>query len=110
MSLLFSLELPTTARGPTGASSCRATAMVEVAQTAEAAGFAAVNVTDHPAGDARWLDGGGHHALDPFVALSFAAAATSRIRLLTYVYIATYGIRSSARDPSTQPQHPRAGR
>jgi len=31
---------------------------------------------------------GGHHALDPFAALSFAAAATSSLRLLTKVFIA----------------------
>ncbi len=33
---------------------------------------------------------GGHHALDPFVALSFVAAATERIRLLTFIYVVTY--------------------
>ncbi|MBV8861481.1 MAG: TIGR03619 family F420-dependent LLM class oxidoreductase, partial [Mycobacterium sp.] len=37
-----------------------------------------------------WLDHGGHHALDPFVALSFAAAATTDVKLLTNVYIAAY--------------------
>ena len=49
-----------------------------------------MHVTDHPAPDAKWLDHGGHHALDPFVALSFAAAATTDIKLLTNVYIAAY--------------------
>jgi probable F420-dependent oxidoreductase len=57
---------------------------------AEASGFAAVHVTDHPAPDAKWLDHGGHHALDPFVALAFAAAATTDVKLLTNVYIAAY--------------------
>ena len=52
-------------------------AVMECAGTAEAAGFDACFVTDHPAPDAKWLAGGGHHALDPFVALSFAAAATT---------------------------------
>src|SRR5690349_10029856 len=65
-------------------------AVAEIARAAEEAGYAACYVTDHPAGDATWLDTGGHHALDPFVALSFAAAATSRLRLLTYVYVAAY--------------------
>jgi probable F420-dependent oxidoreductase len=65
-------------------------AVAEVAQAAEDAGFAACFVTDHPAGDGTWLDTGGHHALDPFVALSYAAAATSRLRLLTHVYILAY--------------------
>jgi probable F420-dependent oxidoreductase len=67
-----------------------AEAIAEVAGAAEDAGFAACFVTDHPAGDGAWLDTGGHHALDPFVALSFAAAATSRIRLLTHVFILAY--------------------
>jgi probable F420-dependent oxidoreductase len=65
-------------------------AIAEVARAAEDAGFAACFVTDHPAGDATWLDTGGHHALDPLVALSFAAAATARLRLLTHVFILPY--------------------
>src|SRR2546425_12136479 len=65
-------------------------AVVEMAKAAEDAGYDAIYVTDHPAGDARWLDTGGHHALDPFVALSFAAAGTTRIHVLTYVLIPAY--------------------
>src|SRR5271165_4030826 len=65
-------------------------AVGEVAAAFEAAGFDACHVTDHPAPDARWLDGGGHHALDPFVALSFAAAATTSLQLQTYIYVAGY--------------------
>ena len=65
-------------------------AVADVARAAEDAGFAACFVTDHPAGDATWLDTGGHHALDPLVALSFAAAATTRLRLLTHVFILPY--------------------
>jgi probable F420-dependent oxidoreductase len=49
-----------------------------------------VFVTDHPAPDTRWLAAGGHHALDPFVALSFAAAADHAIKLLTNIYVAAY--------------------
>jgi len=67
-----------------------AESVAEVARAAEDAGFAACFVTDHPAGDATWLDTGGHHSLDPFVALSFAAAVTTRLRLLTHVYILAY--------------------
>jgi probable F420-dependent oxidoreductase len=63
---------------------------MEAARVAEDAGFDAVYVTDHPAPDQRWLDGGGHHALEPTVALSFAAAATTRVRLQTNVYVAAY--------------------
>jgi probable F420-dependent oxidoreductase len=89
MPLRFSLELPThrTERPDEFAT---AAAVAEFTRAAAAAGFSAVNVTDHPAPDARWLDNGGHHALDPFVALSFAAAADPGIRLLTNIYVPAY--------------------
>jgi len=47
-------------------------------------------VTDHPAPEDRWLRSGGHQALDPFVALAFAAAATTRLRVQTHVLVAAY--------------------
>lgn len=65
-------------------------AIAEMAAAAEAAGFDAVYVTDHPAADQRWLDGGGHHALEPLVGLAFAAAATTTVKLQTHVYIPAY--------------------
>src|SRR5919112_1332149 len=65
-------------------------AVAEMAQAAEAAGFDAVFVTDHPFPDDEWLASGGHHALDPLVALSYAAAATSTIGLHTNLYVAAY--------------------
>jgi probable F420-dependent oxidoreductase len=65
-------------------------AIAEMAAAAEAAGFDAVYVTDHPAADVQWLEGGGHHALDPFVGLAFAAAATTTVKLQTHVYIPAY--------------------
>lgn len=89
MPISYSLELPTQ-RVDAGAEFVSASAISDVARAAEEAGFAAVHVTDHPAPDAKWLDHGGHHALDPFVALSFAAAATSTVKVLTNVYIAAY--------------------
>jgi probable F420-dependent oxidoreductase len=85
----FSLELPTQ-RVDAQAEFVSAAAIADIAREAESCGFSAVHVTDHPAPDTKWLDHGGHHALDPFVALSFAAASTSDIRLLTNVYIAAY--------------------
>ncbi len=39
-----------------------------VARAAEAAGFHGYGFTDHPAPTDRWLQAGGHDALDPFVA------------------------------------------
>ena len=61
-----------------------------IAIAAEEAGFESGYVTDHPFPVQRWLDGGGHHALDPFVALSFAAAATTRLRLQTHILVLGY--------------------
>ncbi|OBF92156.1 LLM class F420-dependent oxidoreductase [Mycobacterium sp. 852002-51163_SCH5372311] len=89
MTVCFSLELPTQ-RVETADEFVTADAIADIARVAEASGFAAVHVTDHPAPDAKWLDHGGHHALDPFVALAFAAAATTNLKLLTNVYIAAY--------------------
>ena len=61
-----------------------------IARAAEAAGFAAIGFTDHPAPSAKWLDSVGHDSLDPFVAMAYCAAATSRIRVMSYVTIASY--------------------
>jgi len=62
-------------------------AIAELAVAAEVAGFAAVYTTEHPFPGDAWLDHGGHHAVDPLVALSFAAAATTSIRLHTNLFI-----------------------
>lgn len=55
----------------------------------EELGFDGIAVTDHPFPATAWLDGG-HHALDPFVALTVMAAATRRVRLVTDVLVAGY--------------------
>jgi probable F420-dependent oxidoreductase len=65
-------------------------AIARLSAAAEAAGFDAVFVTEHPIPGDEWLASGGHQALDPFVALSFAAAATTRVRLLTNLVIPAY--------------------
>ncbi len=62
----------------------------EIAAAAERHGFDAISLSEHPAPGARWLGAGGHQTLDPFVALAFAAAATERLRLLTYLSVAPY--------------------
>ncbi len=62
----------------------------EVAARAERAGFDGFSLTEHPVPGARWLASGGHQSLDPLVALAFAAAATERVRLLTYLVVAPY--------------------
>jgi probable F420-dependent oxidoreductase len=65
-------------------------AVREVGQALEAAGFTTGTVTDHPAPSARWLDGGGHYAQDPFVMLSLLAGATTKLRLQTSIIVLPY--------------------
>jgi probable F420-dependent oxidoreductase len=64
--------------------------LADMAVAAESAGFDALAVTEHPFPDDEFLAAGGHHAFDPFVALSFAAAATGSIRLMTAVTVSGY--------------------
>jgi probable F420-dependent oxidoreductase len=85
----LSLNLPTD-RVDRAGEFVTGTAIAEMAAEAEAAGFDSVAVTDHPFPDDAWMRAGGHHALDPMVALSFAAAATTTLRLRTNLYIAAY--------------------
>ncbi|HEY0808443.1 MAG TPA: TIGR03619 family F420-dependent LLM class oxidoreductase [Pseudonocardiaceae bacterium] len=65
-------------------------AIAEIAVAAEGAGFGAFGLSDHPAPPQRWRQVGGHDALDPFVGLAFAAAATTRLRLLTCLVVLPY--------------------
>ncbi len=65
-------------------------AICEMAQAVEAAGFDACFVTEHPFPSDDWLDSGGHHALDPFVALTAVATATERLRLHTNILVLAY--------------------
>jgi probable F420-dependent oxidoreductase len=67
-----------------------AQAVADIASTVEDAGFDACFVTDHPFAGDRWLDNGGHHALEPLVQLSFAAAATTALLLHTNIYVLPY--------------------
>ena len=62
----------------------------EVARCVEDSGLHGISFTEHPAPGARWLEAGGHQTLDPFVALGAAAAATERIKLLTYLAVVPY--------------------
>lgn len=65
-------------------------AVVRFARAAEDAGFSGIGFTDHPAPTHRWLEAGGHDALDPFAALAFVAAVTERIRLIPNVVVLPY--------------------
>lgn len=61
-----------------------------VAAAAEAAGFHGFGFTDHPAPTERWLQAGGHDAVDPFVAMGFAAARTTTLRLIPNIVVLPY--------------------
>mgnify|MGYP001024218459 CR=1 FL=1 len=69
---------------------CTGPALIEMAQTAEKAGFWSASVTDHPVPGYRWLDNGGHYAQDPFVMLSMVAAVTTKLRLQTNIIVLPY--------------------
>lgn len=84
----ISVGLPIDRADPTG-TLCTAAGIAAASQLAEQTGFDAVFVTDHPAPDAAWLRGG-HDTLDPFVALSFVAAATTTLRLHTNLLVLGY--------------------
>jgi probable F420-dependent oxidoreductase len=64
--------------------------VAKVATAAEAAGFHGLGFTDHPAPTQRWLEAGGHDALDPFVAMGFAAARTTTLRLIPNIVVLPY--------------------
>jgi probable F420-dependent oxidoreductase len=61
-----------------------------VAAAAEAAGIQGFGFTDHPAPSQRWLEAGGHDALDPFVAMGYAAARTTTLRLIPNIVVLPY--------------------
>jgi len=86
----FSVQLPTD-RVDAGEEFVSGDAVAEMARAIEAAGYDACFVTDHPFPSDRFVkEAGGHHALDPFVALSCAAAATTRLRLQTHILVLPY--------------------
>jgi probable F420-dependent oxidoreductase len=67
-------------------------ALREMALAIERLGFDACFVTDHPAPEYDWLHGpaSSHDALDPFSALSFVAAHTSRLKVHSGVVVLPY--------------------
>ncbi|GAT09980.1 LLM class F420-dependent oxidoreductase [Mycolicibacterium novocastrense] len=66
------------------------TGITSVAAAAEAAGFHGFGFTDHPAPTERWLNAGGHDAVDPFVAMGYAAAVTTSLRLIPNIVVLPY--------------------
>ncbi len=85
----FSLTYPLIAH-PYNPDLLKRDALKKFSQAAEKSGFHGMGFTDHPAPTARWLHSGGHDALDPFVALSFCAAVTERIRLIPNIVVLPY--------------------
>jgi probable F420-dependent oxidoreductase len=65
-------------------------AIAQMGHALESAKIDACYVTDHPAPSAQWLHANGHDALDPFTALAFVAAATTRLRLHTNIVVLPY--------------------
>lgn len=65
-------------------------AVTRIARAAEAAGFGALAFTEHPIPQVRWLEAGGHDAVDPWIALTWAAAGTERLRLQTNITVVPY--------------------
>jgi probable F420-dependent oxidoreductase len=68
----------------------RPEAVVRFARAAEAAGFSGICFTDHPAPSDKWLNSGGHDALDPFTALAFIAGVTQQLRLIPHIAVLAY--------------------
>lgn len=86
----FSMQLPAMVIEPAGEFQT-IEAVREIVSTMEACGVDACWVTDHPAPAADWLrDARGHDAIDPFVALSLAAAYTSSLRLHVNLLVLPY--------------------
>lgn len=85
----FSVQLPTD-RVERGDEYTSASAIAEMATAIEAAGFDACWVTEHPFPSDEWMASGGHHSLDPFVALTAAAVVTQSLRLHTNIIVLPY--------------------
>jgi probable F420-dependent oxidoreductase len=64
--------------------------LVRFVQRAEELGIDAVGFTDHPAPTHRWLEQGGHDALDPFAAFGVVAGVTERLRLIPNIVVLPY--------------------
>lgn len=85
----FSVQLPTD-RVESGDEFVSADAIAEMAQAIERSGFDACYVTEHPFPADEWLRSGGHHSLDPFVALSAVAGVTKKLLLHTNILVLAY--------------------
>ena len=84
----FTMNIPV---GDITPGECQTAAAIQAMATAlETAKVDACFVTDHPAPSAEWLHAHGHDALDPFTALSFIAAKTTKLMLHTNILVMAY--------------------
>jgi probable F420-dependent oxidoreductase len=86
--MLYSFNLPE--EGHANGEFTSRKAIDEMVQALERNGIDACYLTDHPAPTEAWLKGGGHHTLDPFIGLSFAACAGDKIKLHTNLIVLPY--------------------
>jgi probable F420-dependent oxidoreductase len=85
----YSLSLPVDQVDPPS-EFCSASAVKEMAEAAEAAGFDAVHATEHPFPSRVGAEMGGHYALDPVICMSFVAAASTRLLLHFNAFVLPY--------------------
>lgn len=78
----YPAEVPTAAEGFLDPK-----ALATFGRRAEDAGFDAIALSEHPAPSAKWRAGGGHDTFDLAAALGFLASATTRIRLMSHLYV-----------------------
>jgi probable F420-dependent oxidoreductase len=64
--------------------------MVRIAQTCDRSGFAYLGVCDHVSLPVAVADGMGTHWADPISTLAFLAGQTTKVGLLTHVYVLPY--------------------
>jgi len=92
--LAYGIQLPIQAQSSMFVADWERTAgpsdLVRMARAAEDAGFLYVAVCDHVAIPRRLAGAMGTHWSDTIATLGFLAAATSRIRLLSHVYVLAY--------------------
>lgn len=85
----FTVEYPISAPGY-DAGLATGPGVTRIVRAIEERGYDAVAFTEHPAPSKKWLDAGGHDALDVTGALSYCAAVTERVRLMTYLLVLPY--------------------
>jgi len=85
----FVAQYPMPAAGGVSAGELPA-AIAAYARAAEDAGFDGVAFTEHPAPSRKWMETGGHASLDPYAAMAYVAAVTTRIRLVSFLVVLPY--------------------